>query len=254
MDQVTKKLGLLGKDIEIKLYEVNPQITDFYFGEIIRESERLQMLFDPANPDSELSELNKKRELAVSDELFYLINKAKYFYEITRGAFDLGRRKSGFNLTAGTCCPLNDIIIKERTIIISCPDANLDLGRLAKGHIVDRLLEFMKQLGITSGFISTGWGMKIYGNHIEIIEVPIPSHNIRIPVALENISISVFNKNGNNPHARRGIISAVVLSKNLLDSRAAALSIPALGTDLSSNILCRDLSFKALITDEYLKK
>jgi thiamine biosynthesis lipoprotein len=165
---------IMGTVIEIVAQD--EQAIDKAFSEI----ERIDNLMSTYNPDSEISRLNRKKKLKVSDEVLELIKKAKYFYEISDGAFDItvGPLVKLWNIKENMQREQGDIRIpKEQEIkkalsyvgskFIEIDEQNkiiklkkkkvvLDLGAIAKGYAVDKAVEVLKKEGVKSALINAG--------------------------------------------------------------------------------------------------
>ena len=189
--------SLLGGDVEIVLYDVDTSISEDCFEEIYQEGLRLQKIFNFFNPKSELSLLNKKRTLFVSEELLYVIKNALKYCKKTNGLYDISKgkeircRKQG-NPTKAVLCTYKDIRIIGNKITLLNPDVCLDLGSIAKGFIVDKLIEFIESKGVESAFIDARGDMRIFGKHLEVVEVQHPrkKKNASSPIVLENKAIA----------------------------------------------------------------
>ncbi|HDZ76472.1 MAG TPA: FAD:protein FMN transferase [Candidatus Omnitrophica bacterium] len=144
------------------------------------EIERIDALMSSYDPDSEVSRLNKKRELKVSYELLNLIIAARNFYDITGGAFDItiGPLVRLWNIKEYmqmeperikiptqaqiekvlSYTGINFIEIDEKDSIIRLTDkrTRLDLGGIAKGYAVDRAIEILRQSGLKSALVNAG--------------------------------------------------------------------------------------------------
>ncbi len=89
---VKKVVKLMGTRFEITVIAEDQTIGDIYINEAIAEIERLEELISSWNPDSETSQINKYagiRPVAVSPELFQLVERCIKLSEITSGAFDV---------------------------------------------------------------------------------------------------------------------------------------------------------------------
>lgn len=60
---------------------------------------------------------------------------------------------------------LEDITIKGVRMSNTNPAVKIDLGGIAKGYAIDRLLVYLKQQGINNAIINTGGDLKVIGRH-----------------------------------------------------------------------------------------
>ncbi|MEI6631541.1 MAG: FAD:protein FMN transferase [bacterium] len=141
---------------------------------VFNEIKRIEKLLSKYDPQSEVSRLNQYESLAVSPETFYIIEQAKYFWQISSGAFDI---------TVGPLLDLwgfsdkkyhkptqaevermlrlvgSDKIIIDKnknTVELKIPGMKLDLGAIAKGYAVDCAVKRLKEQGIKNCLINAG--------------------------------------------------------------------------------------------------
>ncbi len=60
---------------------------------------------------------------------------------------------------------LEDVTIKGVRMRNTNPAVKIDLGGIAKGYAIDRLLAYLKQQGINNAIINTGGDLKVIGKH-----------------------------------------------------------------------------------------
>lgn len=170
---------MLGGKIEFVIYNSLNELTGEIFEELEKEALRLQKIFNFYDEESELSILNKKRKLKVSDEMLEVIKKALVYCKLTNGKYDISlgkaflRRKSGKG-DVETSCSYKDIIISGNVIELKNKDVIIDLGSIAKGYIGDKIIEKMKELGVESGLVDVRGEIRIFGNVSEKIGIKDP--------------------------------------------------------------------------------
>lgn len=178
------------------------------------EVDRIDSLMSNYKPESALSRINReasKEPVLVEPELFNFIQLCVQYSQESDGAFDItvgplmkawgffrgeGRipwtlelwnvlRKVGYRHLI-----LNS---KERTIQFAKSGMELDLGGIAKGYAVDRVVCLLKEYNIKRAFVSAG-GSTVYG-----LGSPPNSDgwevNIRDPI------------HPNDPHKRAGVVA-----------------------------------------------
>jgi thiamine biosynthesis lipoprotein len=156
-----------------------PRIVDEAFDEV----DRIDRLMSHYKPDSPVSRVNREaaqHPVTVDAELFDFIVDAMRYNRDSDGAFDItvgplmkawgffrgeGRVPSDDELAAArrhvgaAHVMLNPV---EKTIRFDAPGAELDLGGIAKGYAVDRVVRLLRQRRIPAALISSG-GSTIYG-------------------------------------------------------------------------------------------
>ena len=192
-----------------------PHILDQAFDEV----DRIDRLMSHYKADSPLSRVNReaaRRPVAVDAELFDFIADAMRYNRESGGAFDItvgplmkawgffggeGRLPSDEELAAarrhvgGGHVVLNPI---EKTIGFDEPGVELDLGGIAKGYAVDRVVGLLRQRQIAAALVSAG-GSTIYGLGAPpghdgwdvTIEDPIDSRKAALTVTLKDRALSV---------------------------------------------------------------
>lgn len=155
------------------------QIVNEAFDEI----DRIDRLMSHYKPDSPLSRLNREAArgpVQVEQELFDFIAECLRYSRESEGAFDItvgplmkawgffrgeGRMPSAAELAAARgVIGYQHVVLNaaERTIRFDRAGIELDLGGIAKGYAVDRVITLLKRRGIESALVSAG-GSTIYG-------------------------------------------------------------------------------------------
>ncbi len=192
-----------------------PRILD----EALDEVDRIDRLMSHYRPDSPLSQLNREAgrgAVAVDSELFDFIALALGYSRTSGGAFDItvgplmkawgffqddGRVPTGRELTAvrGRVgyrhVHLNAV---DRTIRFDTPGVELDLGGIAKGYAVDRVVRLLKERGVGAALVSAG-GSTVFGIGAPpgedawrvSVQDPLDPARIAFTVALRDRAVSV---------------------------------------------------------------
>jgi len=163
-----EKRVMMGTFVEV----ISPQkeAVKIAFNEI----SRIERLLSKYNPESEVSKLNKFGTLKASPETFYVIKKAKEFYSLSNGAFDItvaplmeiwGFTSKQYSLPseekikeALKLVGSNKIILHDNSFVIQFKTSGMkiDLGAIAKGYAVDCAIEKIKKHGIKDCLINAG--------------------------------------------------------------------------------------------------
>ncbi len=159
--------------------EALPRILNEAFDEV----DRIDRLMSHYKADSALSRINRaaaRSPVTVEPELFDFIADAMRYHLDSGGAFDITvgplMKAWGFFRGDGRM-PADDELISarlrvggshvilnplERTIAFDDAGVELDLGGIAKGYAVDRVVRLLKQQKIAAALISAG-GSTVYG-------------------------------------------------------------------------------------------
>ncbi|HJZ74508.1 MAG TPA: FAD:protein FMN transferase [Vicinamibacterales bacterium] len=256
-----------------------PSILDAALDEVDR-IDRLMSHYKSASPLSRVNREAAAHPVAVDAELFDFIAEAMRYQQESGGAFDItvgplmkawgffageGRLPSGQALAAarrlvgGSHVTLNPTL---RTIAFDTPGIELDLGGIAKGYAVDRVVAILKERQVTSALISAG-GSTIYalgappgrrGWDVSIQD-PIDARAIALTLELKERAVSVAGRSEKffvadgvtyshimDPRTgapAQGILSVVVLSRTGTEGDALDDAFFVLGPKASREYLRR---------------
>jgi thiamine biosynthesis lipoprotein len=140
--------------------------------------ERLKMVFSDYESDSELRKAcvaaQDGSEVPISDDLWTVLVAAKKYHRLSNGAFDptvanavrLWRRavreekspKRDKLEEARALTDFNLVVLNEKTHTMRFlkKGVRLDLGGIAKGYIIDKSLELLKELGYPAALVDIG--------------------------------------------------------------------------------------------------
>ncbi|NTV23427.1 MAG: FAD:protein FMN transferase [Nanoarchaeota archaeon] len=261
---MNRKIRLFGGEVEIELYGLDEGFGEVIFSDITEEALRLQKIFNLYDPASELSLLNRKRHLEVSKEMLHVLNLSERFYKMTEGRYDISKGKEFVarkNNKPVSCvsCRFTDILIKGSEVYLENPDILVDLGSIAKGYIVDKLVEYIQEIGIGSAFIDARGDMRIYGDNHETVAIQHPRDSAKTmsPIRLHNQAIATsgdYNQNNgcfreNHIVGSKDLASATIVSNDLADADGLATSLMLLGKSGAIKLL-KELKNPALLIGE----
>lgn len=144
----------------------------------VKEVQRLDDLLSTGKETSEISQLNQKGSLLVSEDTESILKEAQTIYKETDGLFDITiyplMKLWGFptqeyhvpdQAELNQVLPLVDaskVEISDRKVTIGAGQ-EVDLGGIAKGYTSGRVMEIYKEYGITSGMVSLGGNVQTLG-------------------------------------------------------------------------------------------
>lgn len=224
------KKPLFGKYVEIILHDLDNDLALEVVEKAYEEGLRLQKIFNFYDENSELSKLNKKRKLRVSNELLYLIKTAKEFAILTNGEYDITLGKLFKQRKLGEpeqklSCSYKDIGIRDNEIILNHPDIEIDLGSIAKGYIVDKIVESLKSQGVASGLVDGRGDIRIFGDYSQTIGIQHPRNKSIIKnINLKDCAVATsgdyaqYNRTYDKSHIihKKDIISITVIAQTLM--------------------------------------
>ncbi len=171
--------------IEVRLTDGSSESVEEIAEKIFAEIERLEKLFSRSIQGSDIGMINSSAGLhpvQVSEEVFYVTERAIDFATLSDGAFDptiaplidiwgfLGQEyrvpseKELENSIA--LVDYNKIELNKEQSAIYLPDArmSMELGGIAKGFIVDRALQVLTEAGVQNAFINAGGDIGLIGS------------------------------------------------------------------------------------------
>jgi len=141
---------------------------------VFTEIKRVENLLSKYKEDSEVAKLNKFGKLKVSPDTFYVLQKAKEFWQLSDGVFDItvgplmdlwGFTDKKYYLPkdeeikqALSKVGLEKIIFNfdDNVVEFKIPGMKIDLGGIAKGYAVDCAVKKLKEHQIKSCLINAG--------------------------------------------------------------------------------------------------
>lgn len=286
----TKSAFLLDTYVSVSVYKEDQLPAVDMCLEKIREYEKV---FSRTDPESELYRLNSLVSMEVSDELFQLISSSLHFCELTNGRLDISMgavsAMYGFSSDSPTLPPASDIAsalehsgwkkikLDGKCITLSDPEAQIDLGAVAKGYIADRLAELLTDSGVESAVIDLGGnilclGSKPDGSDFSVgIQYPYKDTSTVITqVSLSDMSVVTsgvyqrfFEKDGKTYHhildpdtgypVDNSLLSVSIISKKSADCDALSTAVFALGLEDGMELVDSLDGVWAIFVDESFK-
>ncbi|RLC46720.1 MAG: FAD:protein FMN transferase [Candidatus Cloacimonadota bacterium] len=171
---------LLGTYVEVAIYQ-KPKRARILADSTFNLMRKYEKILSSHIPNSEVYNINHsdRNSIKISSETSDLIRKSEEISKLTSGAFDI---------TVGKICNRCDFVenfypnqaeIKEllpyvdyRKIRVSndslykeSKGIEIDLGGIAKGYIIDKAIEFLRDEEIDKGFINVGGDMFLLDNN-----------------------------------------------------------------------------------------
>jgi thiamine biosynthesis lipoprotein len=175
--------GIMGTRVVVEVWAANPGVAGSAISKVLAEMRRIDAAMSTYKPDSELSRLNDRAAaapVAVSSELFDLLQTSLEYSRITDGAFDITYASVGFmydfqahrrpadSQIAAALPAVNyrHLVLDaaQRTVRFAQPGVRVDLGGIGKGHAVDRSVEILRSLGIEHALVTIGGDSRVIGD------------------------------------------------------------------------------------------
>lgn len=144
----------------------------------VQEVQRLDALLSTGNASSEISKLNRSGSGAISEDTAELFRRGMDIYEKTDGLFDFtvyplmelwGFPSKEYHVPTqeelGDVLPLVDaskVSFMEGEVHLG-EGQQVDFGGIAKGYTSARVMEIYREYGVSSGMVSLGGNVQVYG-------------------------------------------------------------------------------------------
>lgn len=139
----------------------------------------LENKFSISVDDSIVNQLKKTNILLYNDEeIFFVLEKSKYFYEISHGNFDITigklmkawgfyneeyRLPSSYEIKKAISeVGFKNLIFSSNYIQLN-KDIWLDFGGILKGYAVEKIVSYLKSRGYKAGIVNLGGNLKVFG-------------------------------------------------------------------------------------------
>ena len=198
--------------INIKLYDTDDETI---LDDCMKLADRCEKLFSATLEGSDIWNINHAggEAVTVDAETAALLQKAISYAEMTDGAFDptIGIVSTQWNFTDEPLGPVPEetdiaqalthidyrfVELVGNTVRLTDPEAQLDLGAIAKGYIADRFKDLLMERGVESAIINLGGnvltiGKKPDGSSFRIgVQKPFDTRNETIAIVeVDNLSM-----------------------------------------------------------------
>lgn len=275
---------IMGTVVEITCSD--QQAIDKAFSEI----KRIEHLLSKYIADSEVSKLNEAGKLKVGPDLLYVLKRAKEFYLVSNGAFDvtvgplvdIWKKAIKNNILpqeedvkkAKQLVGFDKVLIdeKESTVAFLKEGIKIDLGAIGKGYAVDCAIKKVRDFGIQSCIIAVAGDIYCLGDKNGEpwqvgIQHPRNKKELLDILSLKDQAVStsgdyqqmfiIGDKRYSHiidPHtgypAESKVVSATVLAQDCLTADALATTIFVLGKEEGSDLVNYYKNTRALIYTE----
>jgi FAD:protein FMN transferase len=261
---------LMDTSVTVKVYAPASAHGEKIIEKAFDEARRIEKILDARKGNGEVRQINAGapgKWWIISPELRTVLERAKYLNRITNGAFDptIAAVKWLWRFDEGGHVPSADelkqalgtvgferITVRGDSLNIGSAGTQLDLGGIAGGYVVDRMVEFLHKNGCTSALIDDGgdiytFGVKPGGKPWTIgIRNPSTGKTIMVDhMSLPSVTTSgdyerYFESGGVRYHhildpktgyPARGCTSVTVWAVSTIDADALATSLFVLGPD-----------------------
>jgi thiamine biosynthesis lipoprotein len=174
----------MGTRMEVRLWHDSESEARRLIAAAMAEFDRIEAGMSTYRPDSEISRVNALAATApvpVSAELYGLVQRSLEMSVLSGGAFDITydsvgqlydfrRRQRPTDAEITTQLPKIDyrhVVLDPaaRTIRFTVPGTRINLGGIAKGYSVERVIALLRAAGVTNAFATAGGDTRLLGDH-----------------------------------------------------------------------------------------
>lgn len=261
---------VFGTQVEVIIYHKDKELIQQAMTEIQNQLYTMHNRWHAWQP-SEITNINQAiaqgKKITIAKDIADLISSAQYYEKLSQGLFNptIGKllqlwgfqsddlpekppKNQDIQLLLQQQPSLQAVRIENNTIYSENPYVQLDLGAFAKGYALDKIIEYLEDLGIKNAIINTGGDLKVIGranNRAWSIGIRHPRANEVLAGILLQDKESIFtsgdyerffiyeNKhyhhilNPNTGYPTEDLISVTVITENaaLADAASTALLV-----------------------------
>lgn len=167
--------------VTITVYDSDKTLADNAVKAGFSEIDRLNDIFNAFDPKYELGKLNNESILYnPSSELLFVLNKSRYYHDISNGSFDVtvqpildyykqvfSSNKTPKDEEIAKVLELVDydgLFFNDTVVRLDKPGMEVTLGGIAKGYIADKVVEKLQSMGIKHALVSIAGDIRAIGN------------------------------------------------------------------------------------------
>lgn len=280
---------MMGTEVSVHLWSDDPEIGKALLDEVFQEAARIDRLMSTYKDDSEISQINRlaaDSAVVVGQELFELIRRSIEISHLTDGAFDITYDSVGQHYDFrkhlrpddGTvAAELANIDYRflqlddsKNTIRFLKKGVRINLGGIAKGYVVKRGIDMLREHGVRNAVVTAGGDSRLLGDRrgrpwMIGIRDPRVDGEVAISVPLEDEAISTsgdyerfFDEDGIRYHhiihpgtgaPAGGVHSATVFGPDAVVTDALSTSVFILGVDKGLRLIAMLPEYESIVID-----
>jgi thiamine biosynthesis lipoprotein len=175
--------AIMGTRCAVELWATDHAKGEAAMESVFADMRRIDVLMSTYKPDSEVSRVNARAAqapVAISVELFNLLQTAQEYSRLSHGVFDITYASVGYLYDyrnhvhpngEAIAAALPSIDYRQlkfdpvaHTIAFGKPGMRIDLGGIAKGYSVDRGIDLLKAQGISRAMVNAGGDTRVMGD------------------------------------------------------------------------------------------
>ncbi len=281
--------AMMGTEVSVQLWSDDPEAGREALEEVFREASRIDRLMSTYKDESEISKINREAAagpVAAGDELFDLVRRSLDISVLTHGAFDITYDSVGrhYDFRARQR-PDEKTVEAERqlidyrlvrldqaagTVSFAREGVRINLGGIAKGYVVERGVDILRQRGIANAIVTAGGDSRLLGDRRGrpwMVGIRDPRKDgevaISLPLADEAISTSgdyerYFDEDGiryhhiiapNTGQPAGGVHSATVIGPDAVITDALSTSVFVMGVHRGLTLIGTLPDYESIVID-----
>ncbi len=279
----------MGTEVSVYFWHQDAAAGDTIIEEIFAEVDRINALMSTYVETSRISDINRHaadEPVVAGEELFQLIRRSLDISVLTRGAFDITYDSVGQHYdfrerrrpdAATVEAERRNIDFRyveldqgKGTVHFAQQGVRINLGGIAKGYVVERGVEILRQHGVEFGVVTAGGDSRLLGDRrgrpwMIGIRDPRRDGEVAISVPLEDEAISTsgdyeryFDEDGTRYHhiirpssgqPVEGVHSATVIGPDAVMTDALSTSVFVMGVDNGLKLIGCLPDYEAIVID-----
>lgn len=280
---------LMGTEVSVLLWHEDEAAGNEIVDQVFAEAERIDRLMSTYKEDSKISEINRlaaTEPVVAGDELFRLLQRSNDISVLTRGAFDITYDSVGQHYDFRNRQRPDEATIAAERELINFRHVELDqasgtvafreegvrinLGGIAKGYVVERGVNILRQNGVQNGIVTAGGDSRLLGDRrgqpwMVGIRDPREEGQVAISVPLEDEAISTsgdyeryFVEGDTRYHhiiqpstgePAGGVHSATVFGPDAVITDALSTSVFVMGVDQGLRLIATLPDYESIVID-----
>ncbi len=280
---------MMGTEVSVYLWSEDPEAGQLALENVFAEAARIDHLMSTYRDDSEISEINRgagKSAVKVGVELFQLIQRSLRISELSEGAFDItydsvgqhydfrSRQRPDEKIVASELENIDYRYVELQQSTTSVrflkDGVRINLGGIAKGYVVERGVEILRQHGVQNGIVTAGGDSRLLGDRrgrpwIVGVRDPRNDGQVTVSVPLQDEAISTsgdyeryFDEGGVRYHhiiqpstgqPATGVHSATVIGPDAVVTDALSTSVFVLGVDRGLRLIGTLPDYESIVID-----
>lgn len=288
-DWLSDTRPMMGTEVSVNFWSEDPEAGQLVLENVFAEAVRIDHLMSTYRDDSAISEINRRAAtsaVAAGDELFRLIQRSLDISVLTLGAFDItydsvgqhyhfrSRQRPDDKTVASELRHIDYRYVQleqSATSVRFLQDGvRINLGGIAKGYIVERGVEILRQHGVQHGIVTVGGDSRLLGDRrgrpwMVGIRDPRNDGQVAVTLPLQDEAISTsgdyeryFDEDGIRYHhiiqpgtgkPAMGVHSATVIGPDAVMTDALSTAVFVMGVDKGLRLISTLPDYESIVID-----